>query len=242
VSISLVSQYQAEIKNIIETGESHQKASLRFAFKKLLSKYCQSRDFQLILGLNYQTRSGKIIYPNGTIKDALRLDWGYWEHKEQYDKLDLENENKLSQGYPDSNILFEDAQTAVLIQNGTEVIRISMQDGEALERLLNCFINYIRPEVRDFRVAIETFKQDLPTILDALRDLIERQNETNQEFRNSLNQFWDTCKQSINPYLTLREIQEMLIQHILTEDIFINIFKESSFYEENSITCELQRC
>jgi hypothetical protein len=49
----------------------------------------------------------------------LRLDWGYWESKDQYDKLDEEIEKKLNKGYPDSNILFEDSQTAVLIQSST---------------------------------------------------------------------------------------------------------------------------
>ncbi len=238
---SLVSQYQLEVQEIIQAGESNQKASLRFAFQKLLSKYCKARDFELIPALDYKTISGKIIYPDGTVKDALRLDWGYWENKDQYDNLNREIENKLSQGYPDSNILFEDSQTAVLIQNGTEVIRVSMQNGEALDKLLIRFINYARPEVRDFQAAIETFKQDLPTILDSLRKRIEQQNETNLEFRNSLNQFWDICKKSINPNLTLLDIREMLLQHILTEDIFHNIFKESSFYQENNITRELQR-
>ena len=33
-----------------------------------------------------------------------------------------------------------------------------MKDGEALDGLLNHFINYIRPEVKDFRTAIEAFK------------------------------------------------------------------------------------
>ncbi len=109
------------------------------------------------------------------MKDALRLDWGYWESKDQYDNLAQEIDKKLSKGYPDSNILFEDSQTAVLIQNGSEIMRVSMQNEEALDGILNHFINYIRPEVKDFRAAIETFKQDLPTILNSLRDMIEQQ-------------------------------------------------------------------
>ena len=33
----------------------------------------------------------------------------------------------------------------------------------------------------------------------------------------------------------------MMIQHILTEDIFINIFNEAQFHRENNIARELQR-
>lgn len=236
----LISQYQAEVARIIRSGGTLQEDSIRFAFQKLLHEYCKSKDFQLIPELDYQTRIGRVVYPNGTVKDALRLNWGYWESQE-HDNLDREIENKLSQGYPDSNILFEDSQTAVLIQAGTEVMRVSMQDGEALERILNRFLNYIPPEVRDFRVAIETFKQDLPTILEALRDILDRQSTSNLEFQRAKNQIWEICKESINPEITLLDIREMMIQHILTEDIFINIFNESQYHRENNIARELQQ-
>jgi predicted helicase len=37
------------------------------------------------------------------------------------------------------------------------------------------------------------------------------------------------------------DVREMMIQHILTEDIFINIFNEAQFHRENNIARELQR-
>jgi hypothetical protein len=77
-----------------------------------------------------------------------------------------------AKGYPDDNIIFEDSQTAVLIQSGTEILRIPLGDVDALDNLLNTSINYIRPEVKDFREAMESFKEDLTTILIALRELI----------------------------------------------------------------------
>lgn len=116
-----------------------------------------------------------------------------------------------------------------------------MRDGDALDKVISTFINYVRPEVKDFRTAIGAFKQDLPKILDALRDTIERQNESNAAFRECRNNFWEICKKSINPEVTLLDVREMMIQHILTEDIFINIFNESQFHRENNIARELQR-
>ena len=235
----LINQYQAERARIIRSEETFQIDSLQIAFQKLLHEYCKSKDFQLIPELDYQTRIGRVIYPNGTVKDALRLNWGYWNRESN--NLDREIANKLSQGYPDSNILFEDSQTAVLIQAGTEVMRVSMQDGEALEQILNRFLNYIPPEVRDFRAAIEMFKQDLPTILNALRDMLEQQSASNPEFQGAKNQIWELCKESINPEITLLDIREMMIQHILTEDIFTNVFNESQYHQENNVARELQR-
>jgi len=236
----LVTQYQAEVEKIIQYGGSRKETSIRVAFQNLLNEYCKPRDFLLIPELDYKLPNGKIVYPDGTIKDALRLDWGYWESKDQYDKLDEEIEKKLNKGYPDSNILFEDSQTAVLIQSGQETQRVTMGDADAVDGIINNFINYVRPEVRDFREAIDTFRQDLPIILDSLRKLIKCQEGNNILFENARNKFFNICQKSINPEITLLDIQEMIIQHILTEDIFINIFSESQFHQENNVARELQ--
>ncbi|TAE55289.1 MAG: DNA methyltransferase [Nostocales cyanobacterium] len=236
----LVTQYQTEIQKIIQFGGSRKETSIRFAFQNLLNEYCKPRDFLLIPELDFKLPNGKVVYPDGTVKDALRLDWGYWEAKDEYDNLDEEIEKKLNKGYPDSNILFEDSQTAVLIQGGTETMRVSMQDADALDGIINNFINFVRPEVRDFREAIEVFKQDIPIILDSLRKLIDCQEGNNQSFESARNKFWELCKKSINPEITLLDIREMMIQHILTEDIFINIFSESQFHQENNVARELQ--
>ncbi|MEH2270540.1 MAG: type ISP restriction/modification enzyme [Nostoc sp.] len=236
----LVSQYHTEVERIIQYGGSRKETSIRVAFQNLVNEYCKPREFRLIPELDYKTPSGKLVYPDGTIKDALRLDWGYWESKDEYDNLDEEISKKLIKGYPDSNILFEDSQTAVLIQSGQETMRVPMKDINALDAIITYFINYVRPEVKDFREAIEIFKQDLPAVLNALRNLIDSQIETNTAFKIARAKFWSICKESINPEVTLLDIREMMIQHILTEDIFISIFNESQFHRENNIARELK--
>ena len=236
----LISQYYNKVDQIIQYGGSRKETSIRVEFQNLLNNYCRSKDFLLIPELEYKTKKGKTVIPDGTIKDALRLDYGYWESKDQYDNLDLEIEKKLAKGYPDDNILFEDSQTAVLIQGGGEIRRVSMRDAEALDNAINAFINYLRPEVQDFRDAISHFKEDLPTILTTLRSLIDKQSISNQPFQQARDKFWQVCRESIHPEISLEDIREMMIQHILTEDIFINIFNESQFHRENNIACKLQ--
>jgi predicted helicase len=236
----LINQYYNTVDQIIQYGGSRKETSIRVAFQNLLNDYCRSKDFLLIPELEYKTKKGKPVYPDGTIKDALRLDYGYWESKDQYDNLDLEIEKKLAKGYPDDNILFEDSQTAVLIQGGGEILRVSMRDAEALDTAINAFINYLRPEVRDFRDAINHFQEDLPTILTTLRSLIDQQSISNQPFQQARDKFLRVCQDSIHPEISLEDIREMMIQHILTEDIFINIFNESQFHRENNIASQLQ--
>ncbi len=119
-------------------------------------------------------------------------------------------------------------------------MRIPLRDEEKLDAILNAFLNYTRPEVKHFRDAIEAFQADLPTILDTLRKMIDTQSINNRKFQQARDDFWQVCKDSIHPEISLEDIREMMIQHILTEDIFISIFNESQFHRENNIARQLQ--
>lgn len=193
----LISQYHSEVEKIIQYGGSRKETSIRTAFQNLLNEYCKARDFLLIPELDYPTASGKIVYPDGTIKDALRLAWGYWESKDQDDDLDREIEKKFSLGYPNDNILFEDSKTAVLFQGEEETMRVSMGDIDALDTISNQLINYVRPEVQDFRSAIAQFQEDIPTILETLRNSITEEAEKNKSFQEARNKFLSICQESI---------------------------------------------
>ncbi len=71
--------------------------------------------------------------------------------------------------------------------------------------------------------------------------MIETQEQCNECFVSSRKEFLDLCKQSINPDITVADINEMLIQHILTEEIFVSIFSDSQFHRENNIARELYK-
>jgi predicted helicase len=234
-----IQNYHSEVEKIIQYGGSRKETSIRVAFQKLLEGYCESQNFILVPELDYRTQSGTLVRPDGTIKDALRLPWGYWVRSDQDDNLDKEIQQKFSKGYPNDNILFEDSQTAILIQGGNEVQRVSMADAEKLDALLTHFINYERPEVKNFRQAIEHFKADLPTILNTLRDKLDTQANSNKKFQTAFKGLFTFCQESINPKINAFDIREMIIQHILTEDIFLTVFNESQ--RENVVARHLEK-
>ena len=88
--------------------------------------------------------------------------------------LDAAIELKFRRGYPKTNIIFEDAKQTVLIQHGEEVMRCGVEDVAQLGKLLKLFFAYERPEIDAFRKAVEQLKVDLPAVLAALREMIER--------------------------------------------------------------------
>lgn len=241
MDIHSIKKYYAEVDKIIQFGGSKKETSIRNAFYVLLNDYAKQRNLILVPEVTIRTKEGKNVTPDGTLKDMLRQDWGYWESKDEADILDDEIEKKFEKGYPKDNILFEDSNHAVLIQAGSEVMRISMKDMEALDRILKAFVNFERPEVQNFRKAIELFKEDIPKVTDAIREIIIEHGKTNPTFIEARDNFLKLCRESINPDIVIEDVREMMIQHILTEDIFNTIFDEPHFHRENNVARELEK-
>ena len=61
----------------------------------------------------------------------------------------------------------------------------------------------------------------------------------NTDFRVAADKFLQHAKDTINPTVGEADVREMLIQHILTEEIFANVFNDSDFHRENNIAKEL---
>jgi hypothetical protein len=78
MSVQLITQYYAEVEKTIRYGGTSKETAIRTAFQNLLNDYAQQQNLMLIAELEYKTASGKVVIPDGTLKDALRLDWGYW--------------------------------------------------------------------------------------------------------------------------------------------------------------------
>ena len=202
-----------------------------------MDAYCQEHKEKLVLIPELKAPGN--VYPDGTIKDTLRMARGYWEAKDTHDNLEEEIQEKFDKGYPKDNILFEDSKTAVLVQNGDQTLRADMTSPGELHRLIRRFLDYELPNIEEFRQAQGQFKTDLPAVLENLRQSVASAEEGNADYREKASKFLELCKQTIGPDLSEADVREMLLQHILTKDIFSKVFDEEQFHKENNVAGEL---
>ena len=231
----LINQYLADLDRLRRVSGANRESVVREAFKDLLKAWGRSRDLQFIPEHEYITSTKERRYIDGALLHGLRVPFGYWEAKDTDDDLDEEIVKKFRRGYPQTNIIFEDSTKAILIQSGREVIRCAVDDVEKLQKLLELFFGYQRPEIANFRKAIEQFKFDLPAVLKALRERVDGAYASNKAFAAAARAFLDQARETINPSVTDADVREMLIQHILTEDIFARVFGDSDFHRENNV-------
>lgn len=241
MSKQLINQYYNNLDRAIQFGKSNNETAIRNHFWVLLNEYARKQNYEVVTEVWCQGTKGKRVKPDGIVKNLFGLDIGLWESKDERTNIDDEISLKIKTGYPLTNILFEDSATVILFQRGEETMRIPMRDAEKLHTLITAFISFKNETVYKFETALENFKADIPKIVEALRSQIETTGQTNPAFIKDRETFWELCKAEINPEITLADVREMMIQHLLTSDIFNRIFNDSDFHRHNTIARELEK-
>ena len=232
-----IEAYYAKRRELVEFGGSDNELNIRPAFQSCLDAYCLDHKERLVLIPELRTAAN--VVPDGTVKDTLRMARGYWEAKDSHDDLDAEIQAKFNRGYPRDNIVFEDSETAVLVQNGDVALRVDMSRPGELHRLIRRFLDYELPSIEEFRQAQTQFKSDLPAVLENLRQSVAAAEEGNTDYRAKASEFLALCRRSIGPDVSEADVREMLLQHILTKDIFHRVFEEDQFHKENNVASQL---
>ena len=67
-------------------------------------------------------------------------------------------------------------------------------------------------------------------MLENLRATVTEAEADNPKYQEAASSFLDLCRRTIGPAVSPADVREMLLQHILTKDIFLSIFREDQFH------------
>ena len=241
-----VKAYYESLQRFESIGVSHETA-VRSAFQTLL-EHC-GRQFNWILVPEHSMTplirgargvKNKRIVVDGALIDNFQLPHGYWEAKDIHDDLPSEVLHKFAAGYPRDNILFQTPHRALLWQNNQQTLDADLTDPTQLIHTLETFFSHRPQEYTEWEEAVSQFKDRVPALGNGLAELIEKERGTNREFTAAFAAFHEKCRQSINPNLSEAAVEEMLIQHLLTERIFRTVFSNSEFTRRNVIAREIE--
>ena len=234
----LIKTYLKDIQHLKSQGVAHE-LGLRGPFQNLLDRAAKKRGWTLVPELSTYS-GGKRVVPDGTVRDELRLARGWWEAKDTYDDLGTEIQKKLKAGYPTRNTIFEDTQCAILYQDRAEAGEFSLGEPVKIADLLNRFFTHNESDEREFQRAMDEFKSRIPDLSQSLREHIVEAHQKNKKFRDAFAAFMILCRSSLNPELSSEQVDEMLIQHLLTERLMRNLFQNPEFTQRNVIAAQVQ--
>ena len=245
-----IKTYYAELEKYAQLGEENE-GTVRAAFQNLLQHYCHQSDFILLCEKtrslpsdnegSEQTALNRRIRPDGEVVDAFGLPHGYWEAKDTQDDLHIEASKKFAAGYPSKNIVVQSPTHALLYQDGQLQLDMDITEPRNLVRMLQTFFAYQEANISAWHAAVSEFRETVPELGEKLAALIETERQNNPHFREAFTHFHRQCQASINPNLSIAAVEEMLIQHLLTERIFATVFKNRDFTRRNIIAREIEK-
>ena len=235
-----IKTFYAELKQYESLGATNE-TEIRPAFATLLQHYARQNNLTLICEKSLRTPQGNIIYVDGMLTDNdFGLPRGYWEAKDLHDDLATAVREKFDVGYPQDNILFTTQERAVLYQNGQAVMDVCIVDPDAFIRVLHTFFSYQQADIANWERAVVEFKDKVPVLGKHASALIQNEATTNTRFQEAFADFHCSCQEAINPNLAKAAVEEMLIQHLLTEEIFSTVFDNRDFTRRNIIAREIE--
>ena len=235
-----VTAYYESLDAFGRIGVEHETA-VRSAFQSLLETCGKQFRWTLVPEHSIALPQNKRIRVDGALIDEFNLPHGYWEAKDIADDLPAEVQRKFAAGYPSDNILFQTPQRAILWQNDALVLDADLTDPAQLVQTLDAFFSHRPPAIAEWDEAVAQFKDKVPDIGRGLAALIQREQQNNRQFTTAFADFYDKCRQSINPNLSQAAVEEMLVQHLLTERIFRTVFSNPDFTRRNVIAHEIER-
>ena len=235
-----IKAFYAELKQYESLGATNE-TEVRLAFATLLQHYARQNNLTLICEKSLRTLQNTIIYVDGMLTDNdFGLPRGYWEAKDLHDNLTTAVRQKFNAGYPQDNILFTTQERAILYQDKQEVMDVGIADPEAFIRVLHTFFSYEQADIADWERAVVEFKDKVPALGKRAAALIQKEEDTNARFQEAFTDFHRHCQEAINPNLAKAAVEEMLIQHLLTEEIFSTVFDNRDFTRRNIIAREIE--
>ena len=234
-----VRDYYATLQQYDKHDITHEGA-VSVPFEMLLTVCAKQVDATLIPQFAMRAPSGNRIVLDGVILDEYGLPFAYWEAKDIDDDLSISVQEKREAGYPLDNILFQTPQRAILYQNGREALDLDITEPANLIAALQYLFAYVPPALENWQTAVTDFREHVPDLANKLKELIEQRHETDPAFKKAFTDFYEICRTSINPELSQDAVEEMLIQHILTERIFRTVFNNSAFTRRNIIAREIE--
>ena len=242
-----ITDYYDALDQFSQRGFTNETA-VRSAFQSLLQHYGRRLNWILVpeypmtpLIRGARGVKNRRIVVDGALIDSYQLPHGYWEAKDIHDNLPVEVQHKFETGYPRDNILFQTPQRAILWQNDRCVLDADLADVTQLIETLQAFFSHRPQAYLEWEEAVSQFKDRVPALGKGLVELIERERGTNRRFAAAFRAFHEKCCQSINPDLSEAAVEEMLIQHLLTERIFRTVFDNPDFTRRNVIANEIEK-
>ena len=240
-----IKAYYAELEKYAHLGEENE-GTVRAAFQNLLQHYCGQSNLTLLCE---KTRSfpldkgarGVTDASAPTVKSLIPSAYHTATGKQKIHRTTSTSKqarNSPQATRPKHRHSIPDTRTPL----STRQLQLDLNITEPrnLIHVLETFFAYQEENIAAWHTAVAEFREIVPELGEKLAVLIETERQNNTHFQKVFTNFHEQCQASINPNLSVAAVEEMLIQHLLTERIFATVFDNRDFTRRNIIAREIE--
>ena len=235
----LLKEYARSLAEIQAQGYSHELA-LRPAFQNLLADSARLYGWTFISEPTVKV-GNHTIRPDGLVRDSNNFPRGYWEAKDSKDKLEREIDRKLRNDYPSQNTIFEDTNTGRPVPgSATSHAGKALRHEGALRPPRSGSSPTPNQRSGSSSRPSTSSRSASPTSRTGSPTRSRKRTRRKAKFERVFDRVLRALPASLNPNIRRDAVDEMLVQHLLTERLFRTIFDDSEFTRRNVIAIEVE--
>ena len=121
--------------------------------------------------------------------------------------------------------------------NFVKLIKVSHEDdlNSIDDKVHNAFDKF-----SDYSDAVKKFGENLDTIITKTKKMIDDTIAGNSEYDLEAKKILKMCQEVINDKMELKDVEDMLLQHVLTYRIFALVYDEQDFHNTNTVAKSLE--
>ena len=137
-----IKEYYRKADRVYEFAGIRSDINKQYEFYNLLDSYAEKKKLIVLVKAKVVNPDGIKFKPDGTLKNKKGKEFGHWKCLSQNEMMYDQIERLNNSGFPMTNTLFENSETALLYQDGLEVWRSDMRRPKDLHTIIKKFLNY----------------------------------------------------------------------------------------------------
>ena len=92
-----------------------------------------------------------------------------------------------------------------------------------------------------YKEAFDEFGENLAEVIKKTKARVKKAAKDNKKYQAEASKFLDLCHKIINKAMKKEDVEDMLVQHILTSRIFAMVYDNEKFHETNTVAKSLEK-
>lgn len=226
-----IRHYLACLQKQTSSGEERL-SGLRTAFRQILERCCRELGYSWLVGMEDTRQHLAVLNP-------FRLPIGMVYVCENESHMHHTVAEVMRKGDV-QNALFHSPERATLVQNNHIIAEEDLRETTGLHSIVVAFFGLIPPLAESWDDLVTAFAPQIRKATRHFATIMRVQRSQSNAFVLRYKQLIHICKEVLYAGFAYKDVDELLVQHLLSAPLFNLLFETDRFAERNAVALEME--